>query len=138
MSRAEGWKQCPNCSIVIELVVRCNHMTCFTCDYEFCFSCLRHWDGDLCLGQSELWEEDRLVAAGEARVQAQEEAAQQRMPAHDRRVLLEAEMNALRANEGCTHTWVHRNGYRGECERCGFALYMYGMVCSELCRSTVC
>lgn len=138
LARSAGWKQCPSCNMMIELEHGCNHMTCSSCNHEFCFRCLRSWEGRVCSsGQCEVWDEDMLLAAGEARVQAQEAHQRQVIPAPARRVQLEREMNALRANEDCEHNWTRRN-LRGECERCGYDLWAYGMVCRADCQSTVC
>jgi hypothetical protein len=86
ISRTEGWKQCPGCEIMIELEHGCNHMTCANCIHEFCFKCLRPWQGDLCSsGRCEVWDEDRLVAAGERRVQAHDAAQREARAALARR-----------------------------------------------------
>jgi hypothetical protein len=138
VARTAGWKQCPACAIMIELEHGCNHMSCANCNHEFCFRCLRPWQGKVCSsGRCEVLNEDMLLTAGEARVQAHEAAQRLEMPAPARRDRLVREMNALRANEGCQHNWVRRN-HRGECERCGFFLWVYGMVCGAECSSTVC
>lgn len=147
LAKEQGWKQCPRCSIMINLALGCNHMTCASCNHEFCFLCLQDWqrNGGTCTsGRCELWDEERLLAAGEARVQAQEEANQARNRAFIapvnpaiRRIQVEREMAALRHNEYCQHEWVRRN-LRGSCERCGYDLLVYGMVCRSQCRATVC
>ena len=50
VARDKGWKQCPKCHMMIELVSGCNHMSCTSCRYQFCFRCLRKWStqGDVC------------------------------------------------------------------------------------------
>lgn len=40
MASSQGWKQCPGCSIVVELTHGCNHMTCSSCSTQFCYHCL--------------------------------------------------------------------------------------------------
>ncbi|KAI9725217.1 MAG: hypothetical protein M1828_003398 [Chrysothrix sp. TS-e1954] len=35
------WRNCPNCSVVIELGEACNHMRCGWCGCDFCFICLK-------------------------------------------------------------------------------------------------
>ena len=126
---------------MIELTVGCNHITCGSCNHEFCFSCLSPWDQrshQCSSGTCAIWDEDRLLAAGEARVEAQEVAMQQPISARAREVRVQQAMRALRENEGCCHQWVRRNGYLGECERCGYDLPCYGMRCVSDCESTVC
>ena len=113
-ARREGWKQCPGCNTMIELTVGCNHITCGSCNHEFCFSCLSPWDQrshQCSSGTCAIWDEDRLLAAGEARVEAQEVAMQQPISARAREVRVQQAMRALRENEGCCHQWVRRNGY---------------------------
>ena len=42
---------CPHCSSYIEKAGGCDHMTCTTCKYEFCWKCLQAYDShseDLC------------------------------------------------------------------------------------------
>ncbi|KAL7546994.1 hypothetical protein ACHAWF_010310 [Thalassiosira exigua] len=139
MSQRAGWKQCPGCNTMIELAHGCNHMTCATCRYEFCYKCLSPWGGGQCSsGNCEVWDEDRLLAAGEARVEAEENARRRPMPAVVREERVQQAMRALRENEGCDHEWVRRNGYLGNCERCGYDLPCYGMICVSDCQSTVC
>jgi len=137
-ARDAGWKQCPGCSAMIELVHGCNHITC-ACDHEFCYRCLAPWGGDQCSsGQCDVWDEDRLIAAGEARVNAEENRLQRDLPAPVRQARLQRAMRELQANEGCLHEWVRRGGHLGNCERCNYFLPVYGMRCVAGCGSTVC
>ena len=139
VARQKGWKQCPKCNAMIELSYGCNHVTCSYCDYEFCFLCLSPWGVQLCSsGTCEVWDEARLLAAGEARVEAEENAMQIVIPAVDRQERVQRAMRALRENEGCDHEWVRRNGYLGSCERCSYNLPCYGMRCASDCAATVC
>lgn len=138
-ARREGWKQCPRCNAMIELIHGCNHINCASCRHEFCFNCLSPWGGRQCSsGRCDVWDEDRLYAAGEARVQAEENAMQRHMPAAARQERVEQAMLALQENEGCDHEWVRRRGNLGNCERCGYDLPCYGMRCRSDCQSTVC
>ena len=139
VARQEGWKQCPNCNTMIELTHGCNHITCSTCDHQFCFQCLSPWGDRTCsTGACAVWEEDRLLAAGEARVAAEEDALQRAIPAVAREQRVQRAIVALQENEGCNHEWVRRRGYLGDCERCGYELNCYGMRCISDCESTVC
>ena len=73
LAASEGWKQCPRCSIMIELSYGCFHMTCSNCTHEFCFRCLSDWNNDLATcstGNCPIWEERRLIQAAELRVDA--------------------------------------------------------------------
>jgi len=142
MSREKGWKQCPKCSVLIELRSGCNHVTCTSCSHEFCYSCLQSWDtkeARCSSGTCNLWDEDRLIEAGEARVR-QEEAAGggRRLPELIRRMRFDNAVRGLRANEVCNHRWVRSNGYKGGCPNCGFEMWAYGMRCTSECGSVVC
>ena len=140
-ARDHGWRQCPNCSVMIELTHGCYHVTCAICTHEFCFNCLSTWDESTrqcSSGTCEVWDEDRLLAAGEARVQAEENARQMEIPAPARRERVQRAMRALQENEGCYHNWERRNGYLGNCERCGYDLPCYGMRCTSDCETIVC
>ncbi|EJK47469.1 hypothetical protein THAOC_33803, partial [Thalassiosira oceanica] len=88
--------------------------------------------------QCEVWDEDRLLAAGEARVNAEENRLQRDLPAPARQAQLQRAMQELQANEGCVHEWVRRGGNLGNCERCNYYLPVYGMRCVAGCGSTVC
>jgi hypothetical protein len=139
LARQEGWKQCRNCNAMIELTRGCNHITCSNCSHQFCFKCLSPWGGRTCsTGVCEVWDEDRLLAAGEARVEALENALQRPIPAAAREQHVQRAIRALQANEGCDHQWVRRRGYLGNCERCNYELNYYGMRCVSDCESTVC
>ena len=132
-ARQEGWKQCPSCNVMIELTHGCNHITCCSCDHQFCFLCLSPWGGNQCsTRRCAVWDEDRLLTAGEARADAAE------VPPAARQQAVQHAMRALRANEGCRHNWTKRWGNLGECDRCGYSLHAYGMRCSSDCESTVC
>jgi len=141
LSRLEGWKQCPKCAIMIELRSGCNHMTCRFCRHEFCFRCLSAWAtsrSSCSSGQCELWDENRLIEAGEARVRAEEDILGEALPEPVRQIRLQQAYAGLRANERCNHVWRRQGGYHGECENCRFEMFAYGMVCVSDCGSTVC
>lgn len=141
MAEEMGWKQCPNCKMMIELSTGCNHMTCESCKHGFCFKCLRPWDkkSGLCTsGNCEVWDEDRLLESGEARVVAEEHARGFVFQPEQRRARMNYHTSALQTNETCYHEWTRRDGYFGACERCGYDLWAYAMVCNSDCSSTVC
>ncbi|KAG2152103.1 hypothetical protein BD769DRAFT_1342703, partial [Suillus cothurnatus] len=66
LSRASGWARCPGCAQMIELNMGCFHMTC-RCKTEFCYLCKALWKSCRC----PQWDEARLLAAAERRVDAQ-------------------------------------------------------------------
>ena len=140
LAREQGWKQCPSCSHMIELVLGCNHMVCSSCRHHFCFQCLLPWDtrsGNCSSGKCAVWEEPNLYARAEERVAAAEMAAGRVLQQQERAVVRADAVRALQANEVCNHHW-RRVGLQGACERCGYDLWVYGMVCQGVCRATVC
>ncbi|KAK7678686.1 hypothetical protein QCA50_018268 [Cerrena zonata] len=66
LGRHSQWARCPGCEALIELNLGCYHMTC-RCKTEFCYLCRAKWKRCQC----PQWEERRLLAAAEARVDAQ-------------------------------------------------------------------
>ncbi|KAI9457935.1 hypothetical protein HD554DRAFT_1759385 [Boletus coccyginus] len=66
LSRTSGWARCPGCSQMIELNIGCFHMIC-RCRTEFCYVCQARWKTCQC----PQWDERRLLAAAEERVDAQ-------------------------------------------------------------------
>jgi ariadne-1 len=38
-------KQCPRCTMIIEKIGGCSHLTCNSCKLEFCWKCLTQWSG---------------------------------------------------------------------------------------------
>ncbi|KAI6150011.1 hypothetical protein EDD17DRAFT_1197334 [Pisolithus thermaeus] len=66
LGHTEGWSRCPGCSQLIELDMGCYHMTC-RCRTEFCYLCRARWKTCRC----PQWDERRLLAAAEQRVDAQ-------------------------------------------------------------------
>ena len=145
MARTHGWKQCPNCDLMIEMVYGCNHMTCSNCKHEFCFQCLSAWSIEngvsLCSSGCELWDDDRLEQAAEFRVLVEDMRRMIRnveLPALARQERLNLAMDGLRQNEECYHDWHEISGYAGECERCGFEMNCYSMACRGGCGGRVC
>lgn len=75
LSKNSGWARCPGCEQMIELHMGCFHMTC-RCKTEFCYLCRARWKTCACTQ----WDERRLLAAAEERVDNQLGAAR-RQPA---------------------------------------------------------
>ncbi|KAG2039311.1 hypothetical protein BDR03DRAFT_952556 [Suillus americanus] len=77
LSHASGWARCPGCAQMIELNMGCFHMTC-RCKTEFCYLCKALWKSCRC----PQWDEARLLAAAERRVDAQLPHARHAQPAN--------------------------------------------------------
>ncbi|OAX31305.1 hypothetical protein K503DRAFT_870681 [Rhizopogon vinicolor AM-OR11-026] len=77
LSRTSGWSRCPGCAQMIELNMGCYHMTC-RCRTEFCYLCRARWKSCGC----PQWDETRLLAAAEQRVNAQLQPAHRAQPAN--------------------------------------------------------
>ncbi|KAI0702061.1 hypothetical protein C8T65DRAFT_719286 [Cerioporus squamosus] len=73
LMRAQNWRRCPSCAMIVELTHGCNHITC-RCKTEFCFKCGALWDvqHNRCsrVPTCELWDEQLLL---EEREQEREE-----------------------------------------------------------------
>lgn len=123
LATREGWKRCPGCSHLVELAFGCYHMTC-RCRKQFCYLCAADWKTCSC----PQWEERRLMAAAEIRVNRQlpNGGAPPAAPALRDMVFREAER--LRVNHACQHTdWRIRTG-PGRCESCNYRLDRYLLV----------
>ena len=66
LAKQVEWARCPGCEALVELNLGCFHMTC-RCKTEFCYRCQEKWKSCRC----PQWEEQHLIAAAEARVDAQ-------------------------------------------------------------------
>ncbi|XP_006455678.1 hypothetical protein AGABI2DRAFT_195086 [Agaricus bisporus var. bisporus H97] len=132
LARTQGWQTCPRCERIIELSIGCNHMTCY-CGFEFCYECAAKWKTCGC----EQWEERRLYATAEARMERDLGAqAQREAPVQWRRQVEEFAQN-LRVNHDCYpgHRWKGQGP--GECEECGSYMPVFLKMCRD-CRLTVC
>lgn len=142
LAAERGWKQCPQCDVIIEFISGCNHMACANCKHDFCYRCLLPWNtkkGLCSSGKCQVWEEELLEDAAENRVRGREQNAGAVLPRRERQQAVARERAALLCHEFCDHEWDRDYiNYASECERCGFDLYVYGMVCRSGCRSTVC
>ncbi|KAG1725996.1 uncharacterized protein EDB91DRAFT_77863 [Suillus paluster] len=77
LSDASGWSRCPGCAQMIELDTGCFHMTC-RCRTEFCYLCRALWKNCTC----PQWDEARLLAAAERRLDAQFPPVRRAQPAN--------------------------------------------------------
>ncbi|KIJ15353.1 hypothetical protein PAXINDRAFT_77424 [Paxillus involutus ATCC 200175] len=122
LGRAAGWSCCPGCSQMIELNMGCFHMTC-RCKTEFCYLCQALWKTCTC----PQWDEERLLAAAEQRVDAQLGAGQGNRTVRQR--MVRETMERLRVDHDCNHErWRYRRG-GGRCETCGHDLPHYLFRC---------
>ncbi|KAI0336007.1 hypothetical protein GY45DRAFT_572325 [Cubamyces sp. BRFM 1775] len=126
------WKRCPSCGHLIELTMGCYHITC-RCRHQFCYLCTATWRTCTC----RQWDENRLLATAEHRVQRQGVQA----PAqggnaveYRRRVAREAER--LREDHNCEHRWRYVVT-EGHCEGCGHFLRLFLFQCRG-CQMWVC
>ena len=126
LARAEGWQTCPGCHALVELDHGCYHMTC-RCRAQFCYLCAVPWKSCTC----PQWEENRLIATAELRVQNQFGARAVEMRAaapaqFEQRVRRAAEI--LREDHHCDqHNWKYRPG-GGRCEECHYMLSNFLLV----------
>ncbi|KAI5123513.1 hypothetical protein M0805_006673 [Coniferiporia weirii] len=130
LGRENGWQQCPGCRQLVELNIGCYHMTC-RCRTQFCYLCAAPWKNCTC----PQWDEGRLVAAAEQRVQ--------RMPENaggnggNFVDLVNREVANLRTNHECAHqNFSFRRG-GGRCEGCHHNLPAYLFSCTG-CRLLLC
>ncbi|KDQ60386.1 hypothetical protein JAAARDRAFT_604869 [Jaapia argillacea MUCL 33604] len=70
LGQQQGWARCPGCHAMVELNLGCFHMTC-RCKTQFCYMCKALWKNCPC----PQWEERRLIAAAEERVDREIQAA---------------------------------------------------------------
>ena len=126
LAAREGWKRCPGCHSLVELSVGCFHMTC-RCRKQFCYLCTETWKNCSC----PQWDENRLVAVAEDRVN-REIRAQPRAAPRPAALVFQArvaQMAArLRDDHECGHfNWRYRAG-GGRCEVCHYNLPQYLLV----------
>ncbi|KAH9939856.1 hypothetical protein B0H21DRAFT_794932 [Amylocystis lapponica] len=123
LGEQSGWARCPGCGQLIELNLGCFHMTC-RCRTEFCYVCKALWKTCAC----PQWDERRLLAAAEARVDAEmghHAAPRQTWKCGNPRDAVQEWMERLREDHDCDHTkWAFRKG-GGRCEMCSHNLPQY-------------
>ncbi|KAH9855440.1 hypothetical protein C2E23DRAFT_723895 [Lenzites betulinus] len=124
LAEQAGWKRCPGCGHLVELSFGCYHMTC-RCRHQFCYLCTATWKTCKCTQ----WDENRLVAAAEDRVQRQGVQAPARGGnAVDFRQRVAREAERLRDDHDCGHRWKYVTGER-RCEGCGHYLRVFLFNC---------
>ncbi|KAM0755001.1 hypothetical protein T439DRAFT_284130 [Meredithblackwellia eburnea MCA 4105] len=127
LATEHGVQRCPGCRRIVELALGCFHMTCL-CKTEFCFLCAKSWKTCEC----PQWEERRLMAEAERRVQARAEDNPNQEPVPHRIHLqrVQALADTLRTNHACTHVrWNYRGG-GGTCDSCGHYLAQFLLRCT--------
>ncbi|CAG8427472.1 unnamed protein product [Penicillium salamii] len=135
IAKAKGWKRCPHCRTMVELLRGCNHMTC-RCGREFCYVCTATWKTCGC----DAWQEERLM--DEAHQIVEEEVP--RNAGHEmRQRALNGAIQNLRQHEedGCEHhrdsQWAWRNRGSMQCDVCFHQLPEYIFMCRN-CRMRAC
>ncbi|KAF9007106.1 hypothetical protein BDQ17DRAFT_1351449 [Cyathus striatus] len=133
LASQERWQTCPGCKSIVELNTGCYHITC-RCRTEFCYVCAVPWKNCTC----PQWEEHRLLAAAERRVENRLGAnAAARAPTHVFDRLVQDMRNTLQNNHDCVyHSWTRRSG-GGICEECHWNLPNFLMICRH-CSLLVC
>lgn len=122
LAEQEGWKRCPGCHHLVELSIGCYHMTC-RCRKQFCYVCTETWKNCDC----PQWEENRLLATAEQRVQRQVPIGPPPAARALERMVFQ-EVERLRVNHNCRHTsWAYRSG-AGLCDHCGHSLPQFLLV----------
>ncbi|KAI0824159.1 hypothetical protein BC628DRAFT_446097 [Trametes gibbosa] len=132
LAEQAGWKRCPGCGHLVELSIGCYHMTC-RCRHQFCYLCTAPWKTCKC----DQWDEARLIAVAEDRVQRQGVRAPVRgdqAVAFRERVTREA--NRLRDDHNCAHRWRYVT-CQGRCEGCGHYLKVFLFNC-QWCQMWAC
>ncbi|KAJ0384953.1 hypothetical protein COL922a_007299 [Colletotrichum nupharicola] len=86
-----NWQRCTHCQAIVELNQGCYHITC-RCRNEFCYLCLAEWKTCDCVH----WSEERLLAAGEERVDR--DAHGEDYNAEERRAAVERAREEIREN----------------------------------------
>ncbi|KAL6304237.1 hypothetical protein BKA93DRAFT_301530 [Sparassis latifolia] len=127
LAQEAGWKRCPRCRHMVELAIGCYHMTC-RCRMEFCYVCTETWKNCTC----PQWDETRLYAAAENRVQRQ----MPEVPQLQFHQMVAQVADRLRDDHDCRHTWRRRSG-GGQCEQCHHHLRDFLLRCPH-CEMLVC
>ncbi|KAK2461383.1 hypothetical protein APHAL10511_006607 [Amanita phalloides] len=106
----ERWQRCPGCHIIVSLMHGCYHMTC-RCRTEFCYLCATLWKNCEC----PWWEEQRLVADAERRVENEMGREARRYEPRVFENLVQRRVEELAEDAGAgechgAHEWRYRPG----------------------------
>eukprot|EP00899_Mesostigma_viride_P017372 jgi/Mesvir1/25636/Mv01854-RA.1 len=135
LAESQQWKRCPQCSVIIQLTVGCNHMVC-NCGKHFCYNCRDSWDqkANRCVRGCNVWDEDRLVARAEHQLGPQ----LQQMPAEMRQGAIRGHMARIREAHACEHRWKGASVRYGEtCSECNWEPPVFIKLC-HLCGDRRC
>jgi len=132
LGESSGWKRCPGCHQMVELSHGCYHMTCL-CRTQFCYLCAALWKNCDCVQ----WDEARLFAAAEQRVQNQIQNDPPVRSVVNLENLVNRAVEQLRDNHECNHpSWTLRQG-AARCEECHNYLAKY-ILCCRSCQMRAC
>ncbi|EFQ30658.1 IBR finger domain-containing protein [Colletotrichum graminicola] len=98
LAKENNWKRCPSCQAVVELGMGCYHITC-RCQSHFCYLCLAEWKNCQC----PMWDEGRLLAAGEERVQRDPRA--RNLAQEERQAAVQQAQIYIEENHDCNHAF---------------------------------
>ncbi|XP_024159479.1 uncharacterized protein LOC112166806 isoform X1 [Rosa chinensis] len=60
LAKKKHWRQCVNCSHMVELAEGCYHITC-RCGYEFCYTCGAEWKDKTPTCSCPIWDERNII-----------------------------------------------------------------------------
>ncbi|KAJ9188898.1 hypothetical protein P3X46_000253 [Hevea brasiliensis] len=64
LAKKKLWRQCVNCSHMVELAEGCYHITC-RCGYEFCYTCGAPWKNKKATCGCQIWDERNIIRNGQ-------------------------------------------------------------------------
>jgi len=137
LADSEGWRRCPQCQTLVELMHGCNHITC-RCGQEFCYVCGAGWRPRACT--CALWHEDRLYDIAN---RVADDAVAAGAHVHQRAGVLARVVDELIHHEdvGCEHDrpgqWRYQRVPDRRCENCRQTLPNYIFECRN-CRMLSC
>ncbi|KAK1989245.1 IBR finger domain-containing protein [Colletotrichum cereale] len=136
LAEENNWKRCPSCQTVVELGMGCHHITC-RCNAHFCYLCLAKWKSCQC----RVWDEARIIAAGEERVRRDPQA--HNLAQEERQAAVLRAQVYIQENHECDHTaWrsvnIDRNTrHLRECEGCNERMPFFIYQCRQ-CEISAC
>ncbi|KAK0640778.1 hypothetical protein B0T16DRAFT_514746 [Cercophora newfieldiana] len=128
LATTEGWQRCPSCKTMVDLAHGCNHITC-RCRTEFCYVCAALWRTCSCA----VWDERRLLERANVIVDRNlaAEGAPGAVPAAQRHVLVQRQVQILVDDHECGHDgWSRLDGCY-ECDECYDILPWFIWVCRQ-------